>query len=94
MVPLLALIATTSLTGCFYKESVCGRNEYPVKLVNSPTGGYCVPDGEEPTSGYVRYPAGKVPKEVGDEWDLYWQHRILDANGNEVGQPSPSPSTR
>jgi hypothetical protein len=43
-----------------------------------------VADGQEPPEGYVRYPAGKVPKHVDDEWDKYWSNKIVDKNGNIV----------
>ncbi len=38
-------------------------------------------DDEQPPSGYVRYPEGKVPEHIGDEWDTYWSTRTIDANG-------------
>jgi hypothetical protein len=68
--------------GCSIQDAVCRSGEYPVKQVGSTTGAACVPDDEEPPAGYVRYPAGKVPKHVDDEWDKYWRGKALDANGN------------
>jgi hypothetical protein len=32
----------------------------------------------------VRYPAGKVPKHVDDQWDTYWNSKALDSKGNEI----------
>ena len=44
----------------------------------------CVPEGQEPPAGYVRYPEGKVPEHVGDKWDEYWSTVVVDAKGNVV----------
>jgi hypothetical protein len=70
--------------GCSIRDAMCRSGEYPVKAVHSTTGGACVKNGEDPPAGYVRYPAGKVPKHVGDEWDKYWSEHELDERGNEV----------
>ncbi|MGX1268431.1 SCO0607 family lipoprotein [Streptomyces phaeoluteigriseus] len=58
------------LTGCSFhiEEGICGGGRYPVLAVGS-TGSDCVPNGEEPSARYARYPEGKVPGNVGDEWD-------------------------
>ncbi|WP_306215583.1 SCO0607 family lipoprotein [Actinoplanes sp. RD1] len=81
------LLASTmvllTLSGCWGPDAMCGNGEYPVKAVNSTTGGACVPDGEEPPAGYVRYPEGKTPTHVGDKWDTYWDTHTLDENGRE-----------
>ena len=71
-------------SGCSIREAICRSGEYPVAAVNSLTGRACVPDGEQPPSGYVRFPEGKVPKHVGDEWDKYWKQHKLDERGVEV----------
>ncbi|MGX6600966.1 SCO0607 family lipoprotein [Micromonosporaceae bacterium Da 78-11] len=71
-------------SGCSYREAICSSGEYPVKAVNSTTGAACVTNGEEPPDGYVRFPKGKVPKHVDDEWDKYWNEHTLDDKGNEV----------
>ncbi|MFB9363640.1 SCO0607 family lipoprotein [Actinoplanes nipponensis] len=77
--------------GCGYEEKICSSGEYPVKAVRSLTGATCVPDGEEPPDGYVRFPEGKVPKVVNDDWDRYWEEHMLDENGRELsGPPVPS----
>ncbi|BCB85839.1 SCO0607 family lipoprotein [Phytohabitans suffuscus] len=84
---LLATAAVASLAaaaGCEYREQVCSTGEYPVKAVGGTTGGACVKDGEEPPAGYVRYPAGKVPEYVDDEWDQYWNGKVVDERGNIV----------
>ncbi|MGW3866773.1 SCO0607 family lipoprotein, partial [Streptomyces sp. NPDC005047] len=47
----------------------------------------CVPNDEEPPKGYTRYPEGKVPKHVGDEWDTYWQTHTVDEDGKTVEVP-------
>jgi hypothetical protein len=70
--------------GCSLQDAICGGGDYPVKLADSATGTTCVPDGQDPPAGYVRYPAGKVPKKVGDKWDVYWQAHQLDRSGEEV----------
>jgi hypothetical protein len=72
------------VSGCSIRESICRSGEYPVKAVDSTTGGACVTKGEDPPAGYVRYPTGKVPKYVDDEWDRYWSTHKLDAQGTEV----------
>jgi hypothetical protein len=53
------------------------------------TGSACVSDGEEPAAGYARYPRGKVPQEVGDKWDVYWETHTLDENGKIIDVPLP-----
>jgi hypothetical protein len=84
---LLALTTVTAaalLSGCTIDERICRSGEYPVKAVGNKTGRDCVPEGEDPPAGYVRYPDGKVPEHVGDEWDEYWQTVVVDEHGNVV----------
>ncbi len=69
--------------GCGFREAICSSGEYPVAAVRSP-GRACVEDGQAPPAGFVRFPEGKVPKHVDDEWDRYWADRRLDENGREV----------
>ncbi|MFF5497561.1 SCO0607 family lipoprotein [Streptomyces aquilus] len=86
---LAGAVAALALTGCAgweYRENICGGGEYPVLAVGS-TGSACVSDEEEPSAGYVRYPEGKVPREVGDKWDVYWETHTLDENGKTVDVP-------
>lgn len=80
--------ALVALTGCSfeYQEDICASQEYPVTTVNG-TGSACVPNGEEPPSGYVRYPEGKVPQQVDDQWDVYWRTHMLDEDGKIVDAP-------
>lgn len=78
------LLGMLMLSGCTIQDAMCGGGEYPVKTVDSTSGGTCVKKGEEPPAGYVRYPAGKVPEKVGDEWDKYWDTHKIDASGNEM----------
>ncbi|MFI6642059.1 SCO0607 family lipoprotein [Streptomyces sp. NPDC050504] len=85
----IALFGAAALTGCSgleFKDAVCGNDAYPVLAVNS-TGSDCTPKGEEPAPGYARYPEGKVPKEVDDEWDVYWRSHTLDEKGNIIDAP-------
>ncbi|MEU8527111.1 hypothetical protein AB0C77_16165 [Streptomyces sp. NPDC048629] len=51
------------------------------------TGSACVSDEQEPPAGYVRYPAGKVPEQVGDKWDMYWHTHTLDKDGKIIDAP-------
>lgn len=74
-------MAFATLTACSMDEAVCGGGEYPVQAVGS-TGSACTPKGKEPPAGYVRYPAGKEPKTVGDKWEEYWNTHVIDKNGN------------
>jgi hypothetical protein len=79
-------LATAMLAGgCSFQDAICRGGEYPVKAIGNATGGACVPDNQNPPAGYVRYPAGKVPKHVDDKWDKYWSDKIVDKNGNIVG---------
>ncbi|MEV7415561.1 hypothetical protein [Streptomyces sp. NPDC089919] len=93
--PLLAaagVAAALLTTGCAAgPDRICGSGDYPVKAVGNTTGQDCVPDGEEPPPGYVRYPAGKVPQHVGDKWDEYWGTVVVDQDGRIV--PGPRPTT-
>ncbi|MFE1443801.1 SCO0607 family lipoprotein [Streptomyces sp. NPDC058739] len=86
---LVGAAAVAGLTGCSaleIREEMCMSTEYPVLAVNS-SGSDCVPKGEEPGEGYARYPEGKVPEVVGDKWDVYWDTRTLDEDGNIVKLP-------
>jgi hypothetical protein len=79
----LAMVVV-ALGGCTIRDHVCRGGEYPVKQVGSTTGQTCVPDDQDPPAGYVRYPDGKVPKYVDDEWDRYWKKVVVDENGKIV----------
>ncbi|MGW7361906.1 SCO0607 family lipoprotein [Streptomyces sp. NPDC054841] len=80
--------AVVALTGCSfeYQEDICSSGEYPVLTVGG-TGGACVSDGEKPPAGFTRYPEGKVPQQVDDEWDVYWRTHTLDKDGNVIDVP-------
>ena len=67
--------------GCSYVENICGDGEYPVIAVGDEGGSACIPEGQEPTAPYTRYPEGKVPKHVDDEWDVYWRSHGIDDKG-------------
>ena len=85
----IAGVATAFLaSGCSIPESICRSGEYPVKAVGNTTGRTCVPNGQEPPAGYVRYPAGKVPQHVDDQWDRYWSTLVVDDHGNIVASPT------
>jgi hypothetical protein len=78
-----ALTATLLTAGCG-QDAICGSDSYPVKAVGTTTGQDCVPEGQEPPAGYVRYPDGKVPQRVGDKWDEYWSKVVVDDKGAVV----------
>ncbi|WP_343240075.1 hypothetical protein [Streptomyces sp. SID12488] len=85
----MSAAAVVALTGCStfeYSEAICGGGEYPVMSVGS-TGSSCVSDKEEPPAGSVRYPKGKVPQEVDDKWDVYWDTHTLDRDGKTITVP-------
>lgn len=89
---LVSAAAAVALTGCSgfeYVEDICSSGEYPVLSVGGP-GGSCVADKEEPPAGSMRYPEGKVPKQVDDKWDVYWDTRTLDKDGNVIKLPAVS----
>lgn len=87
-IPRLVLPAVLAVVlaagGCSFEEAICSSGEYPVAAVRSRTGRACTPDGEEPPAGFVRFPAGRVPEHVGDEWDRYWATHTMDENGHEL----------
>jgi hypothetical protein len=72
--------------GCSFRERICSSGAYPVKAVGNKTGRTCVPDGQDPPAGYVRYPVDKTPKYVDDNWDQYWRTVVVDENGNVVNE--------
>ncbi|MFF5567547.1 SCO0607 family lipoprotein [Streptomyces sp. NPDC012623] len=82
----LACAAVAALAGCSTEDAICGGGEYGVMTVGS-TGKACVPKGEEPPKGYVRYPEGKVPQHVDDKWDIYWQTHTVDEKGDIIEAP-------
>lgn len=84
VVAAVTVAAAGLLTGCSTSEKICGGGRYPVKAVGNATGRACQDDGKEPPEGYVRYPAGQVPKHVGDKWDEYWSTKIVDKEGRIV----------
>jgi len=72
--------------GCSIRERICSSGQYPVKAVGNKTGRTCVPDGQDPPAGYVRYPDDKMPQYVDDNWDQYWKTVVVDENGNVVDE--------
>ncbi|WP_234043046.1 SCO0607 family lipoprotein [Streptomyces marianii] len=83
---LTAAVAAATLTGCSIRDDICSEGEYPVIAVGG-TGSACVPEGERPSKGYTRYPEGKVPQQVDDEWDVYWRTHTVDEGGDIVDAP-------
>ncbi|MCZ7434834.1 hypothetical protein O7598_00325 [Micromonospora sp. WMMC241] len=80
----VGLSALMLTTGCSFEESICGSGEYPAIAVGAQGGSACFPNGQEPTPPYVRYPEGKEPRHVDDEWDVYWRTHGIDENNNIV----------
>ncbi len=80
------VVLLAALTGCSSQDAICGGGEYPVHTVGS-TGSACVDDDQPPPKGYTRYPEGKVPRHVGDEWDQYWQTHTVDEKGRIIQVP-------
>ncbi|MGV9245558.1 SCO0607 family lipoprotein [Streptomyces sp. NPDC003710] len=86
---LVGATALVTLTGCSsleFREDICMSSEYPVLTVGG-TGSACVGEGQKPPAGYARYPEGKVPQQVDDEWDVYWRTHTLDKDGNVIDAP-------
>ncbi len=81
-----AVVALTGCAGVEYREDICSSAEYPVLSVGG-TGSACVSDEQEPPAGFVRYPEGKVPRQVDDKWDVYWNTHTLDKDGNIIDAP-------
>ncbi len=82
LIAVLGMAATLLLGGCG-KDAICGGGEYPVQAIAG-TGRQCVPDKQDPPTGFARYPSDKMPKHVDDEWDVYWRTHALDDHGNIV----------
>ena len=76
---LVAVSGAALLTGCG-PDAICGSDDYPAMQVSG-TGRQCVAKGQDPPTGFVRYPAGKEPKHVDDEWDVYWRNHTIDEKG-------------
>ncbi|WP_443079998.1 SCO0607 family lipoprotein [Streptomyces sp. P9-A2] len=86
---LASAAAVAVLTGCSGFESAsdsCSSGEYPVLAVGK-AGSACVSDEKEPPAGFARYPEGKVPQQVDDKWDVYWDTHTLDKDGNIIDAP-------
>ncbi|MGW0030260.1 SCO0607 family lipoprotein [Streptomyces sp. NPDC003314] len=81
-----AVLALTGCSGLSFQDDICAGGEYPVMTVGA-TGSACVKDGEKVPEGYTRYPEGKVPQKVDDEWDVYWRTHTVDKDGKIVDAP-------
>lgn len=82
-----ALATSSGCSGLSFQDAVCSDGEYPVMSVGS-TGSACVEDGGEVPEGYTRYPEGKVPQKVDDEWDVYWRTHSVDEDGRVIDVPA------
>ena len=76
---LVAVSAAALMAGCG-PDAICGGDDYPVLQVGG-TGRSCVPKDSNPPAGFARFPDGKEPKHVDDEWDVYWRDHTLDEKG-------------
>ncbi len=65
--------ATGATVGCSLHERVCSEGRYPVVEATGLEGKTCVDDGDEPPSGYMRYPADKVPVYLEDDYKPTWR---------------------
>lgn len=68
----LAFIAAAlvyAVTTFEWNERICRNGEYPARGANGDTSRICVRNDQEPPPGFERYPAGQVPKVVGDKYD-------------------------
>jgi hypothetical protein len=80
------VVAALLVGGCSFREKICRSGEYPAKAVGNTSGRTCVAEGQNPPAGYVRYPADKEPKYVGDKWDKYWSTIVVDEHGTIVSK--------
>jgi hypothetical protein len=80
-----ACAAALSLTGCL-QDAICGSGSYPVIQVGG-TGRQCVDKGQNPPTGFARFPSGQEPKRVDDKWDVYWRTHTVDETGHTVDVP-------
>ena len=78
----VAAVAALLVGGCA-PEAICRSAEYPAQQIGG-TGRQCVPQGQDPPSGWARYPAGQEPRHVDDEWDVYWRTHSLNAGGKVI----------
>jgi hypothetical protein len=82
MTVILVMAAGLLLGGCG-EDAICGGGEYPVQSING-TGRQCVAEKQDPPSGFARYPSGKEPRHVDDQWDVYWRTHAVDPTGRIV----------
>jgi hypothetical protein len=69
---LVGATAVLTLTGCadLTREAMCADDAYPVWPVNAPDSGRtCVPNGQEPPTGYACYPMGHVPHWTDEDYN-------------------------
>jgi hypothetical protein len=64
-------------------DAICRSGEYPVIQVGG-TGRACVANGDQPPSGFARFPSGQEPEHVDDKWDTYWRTHTVNAQGQAV----------
>ncbi|MDY7087156.1 MAG: hypothetical protein SYR96_18825 [Actinomycetota bacterium] len=82
-VPAVVAAGVALLLGGCLKDAICGSDDYPVLQIDG-SGRQCVPKGQEPPTGFTRFPEGQVPKHVDDEWDVYWRSHTVDKSGKTI----------
>ena len=95
------VLAVLPLAGCTLVQAhMCSDGEYPTWRPDGP-GATCFADGEEPTAGYVRYPAGDVPDLLDDDYQPLQRYPELKPWAREyvawldagaTGEPPPMPA--
>jgi hypothetical protein len=80
---LAAVLTAGLLTGGCGPDAICRSGEYPAIQVGG-TGRTCVTNGQEPPSGFARFPSGQEPRHVDDKWDTYWRTHTVDRSGAAV----------
>ncbi len=91
----VAPLVATLASGCLFAgERLCADDEYSALFLEDGRlmGGTCVPSGEEPPAGYVRWPRDLEPTYLRDRDDALAEfQRRLDSGAADV-TPAPTPS--
>lgn len=72
--PVVAAFVVTALASCdvqdVAREQLCSDGAYPAFSERYPrTGRTCVDEGQDPPVGFSRYPDGRVPKFVDEDYN-------------------------
>jgi hypothetical protein len=63
-----AVVAATLFAGCGYRERICSKGEYPAVARDNTTGRVCVVNGEQPPKRCKKYPRGKTPTFLDEDY--------------------------